>query len=115
MAGRGPSDPLGDADFYEKGRYGGWLYKLIVAPGWILAVGLLGWVGITTGTPDVAGIPYLVLGFVLCSAAKISQFRRGRWVSFGADMTDGMSWLAACSYLLGYLLMIAGFIIVFWD
>ena len=103
------------ADFYEKNRRGGGLYRLFMGTGWTVGLGALAWHGMTTSTPDPAGTWYLGAGFLLFMYAKVSQFRPGRWISFGADMNESMPALAACSYLFGYALMIAGFLTVFWD
>jgi hypothetical protein len=42
--------------------------------------------------------------------AKLSLIRKGMFISFGAT---GMSCLMAASYLAGYALMIAGFVLAY--
>lgn len=101
------------ANFYEKNKYGGGIYKVLVSTLWIVLLLGAGYNHMTTGQPQPWALPILLAGFVLFSIAKISMFRQGKWFTFGADTTAGMSGRMAACYLIGYLLMIVGFILSF--
>lgn len=58
------------------------------------------------GTRPIWGLVLFACGFLLFFSAKVMNFRRGAWISFGSSsMQKGQRWV----YRAGYALMILGF------
>jgi hypothetical protein len=59
------------------------------------------------GTKPIWGLVLFVCGFLLFISAKVMNFRKGVWISFGSSsMQKGQRWI----YRAGYALMILGFL-----
>ena len=100
------------AHFYEKSPIGD-VYKWIVGTAWIALLCGAAWNHVTEGVRQFWALPILLLGFVLFLVAKISVIRGGTWLSFGATVIEKASRSMKFCYVLGYLLMILGFIFSF--
>jgi len=99
--------------FYERSRVGRWLYEPLVGAGWILMLAAMVFRHAAHGAPRPWAFPIVFVGFALFLAAKVSVLRKGVLLSFGATVFENASRPMKVCYAVGWLLMIAGFVLSF--
>jgi hypothetical protein len=99
--------------FYNRSWFGRRVYVPFVGFGWFVMLGAAAWNHAVGGTPQPWAFPILLLGLVLFLVAKISVIRKGVLISFGQSVFDNATRPMKVAYALGWLLMIAGFILSF--